>query len=50
MCDASDFSVGAALGQQRDNKPFVIYYASKTLDEAQLLHHGEGNISGGLCR
>jgi len=35
MCDASDYVVGAILGQQRDKKPYVIYYASKTLDEAQ---------------
>ncbi|XP_024042132.1 uncharacterized protein LOC112099218 [Citrus clementina] len=36
MCDASDFAVGAVLGQRRDDKPFVIYYASKTLDSAQM--------------
>ncbi|XP_024041540.1 uncharacterized protein LOC112098940 [Citrus clementina] len=36
MCDASDFAVGAVLGQRRDGKPFVIYYASKTLDSAQM--------------
>jgi len=35
MCDASDHAVGAVLGQKRDKKPVVIYYASKTLDEAQ---------------
>ncbi|XP_075499282.1 uncharacterized protein LOC142537670 [Primulina tabacum] len=36
MCDASDIAVGAVLGQ-RQNKVFhTIYYASKTLDEAQL--------------
>ncbi|XP_075483649.1 uncharacterized protein LOC142523803 [Primulina tabacum] len=36
MCDASDTAVGAVLGQ-RQNKVFhTIYYASKTLDEAQL--------------
>ena len=35
MCDASDYAVGAALGQKIDGKPVVIYYASKTLDEAQ---------------
>jgi len=35
MWDANDFGVGAVLGQQRDKKPFVLYYASKTLDEAQ---------------
>ncbi|XP_075475706.1 uncharacterized protein LOC142509906 [Primulina tabacum] len=36
MCDASDTAVGAVLGQ-RQNKVFhTIYYASKTLDVAQL--------------
>ncbi|WKA13012.1 hypothetical protein VitviT2T_030349 [Vitis vinifera] len=35
MCDASDFAVGAVLGQREDGKPYVIYYASKTLNEAQ---------------
>jgi len=35
MCEASDCAVGAVLGQRRDKKPYVIYYASKTLDEAQ---------------
>ena len=36
MCDASDFVVGAVLGQRKDGKPFVIYYGSKTLDSAQM--------------
>ena len=35
MTDASDFAVGAVLGQRKDKKLHVIYYASKTLDEAQ---------------
>ncbi|KAL0689703.1 hypothetical protein Bca4012_089381 [Brassica carinata] len=35
MTDASDFTVGAVLGQRKDKKLHVIYYASKTLDEAQ---------------
>jgi hypothetical protein len=35
MCDASDFAVGAVLGQRVDNKLNVIHYASKTLDAAQ---------------
>ncbi|XP_020987593.1 uncharacterized protein LOC110275718 [Arachis duranensis] len=29
MCDASDFAVGAMLGQRKDNLVHVIYYASK---------------------
>ena len=35
MCDASDFAIGVMLGQREDGKPYVIYYASKTLNEAQ---------------
>ena len=35
MCDASDYDVGAVLGQREDKKPFMIYYVSKTLDSAQ---------------
>ncbi|KAI3806608.1 hypothetical protein L1987_22518 [Smallanthus sonchifolius] len=36
MCDASDTTIGAVLGQRIDKKPVAIYYASKTLSEAQL--------------
>jgi hypothetical protein len=35
MCDASDYAVGAVLGQREDKLPHAIYYASKTLLEAQ---------------
>ena len=35
MCDASDYDVGAVLGQRVDKKLNVIQYASKTLDTAQ---------------
>ncbi|CAM8999104.1 unnamed protein product [Rhodiola kirilowii] len=35
MCDASDYAVGAVLGQRMDKKLVVIYYASRTLDAAQ---------------
>ena len=35
MCDACDFAIGVVLGQREDGKPYVIYYASKTLNEAQ---------------
>ena len=34
MCDASDYAVGAVLGQRIDKKLNVIHYASKTLDSA----------------
>ncbi|CAN6711153.1 unnamed protein product [Malus baccata var. baccata] len=36
MCDASDYAVGAVLGQRKDKLPQVIYYASRTLNDAQL--------------
>ena len=36
MCDASDFAVGAVLGQRKNKKMHAIYYASKTLNDAQL--------------
>ncbi|KAL6324695.1 hypothetical protein AAG906_015278 [Vitis piasezkii] len=35
MCDANDFAMGVVLGQREDGKPYVIYYASKTLNEVQ---------------
>ncbi|GKF50350.1 reverse transcriptase domain-containing protein [Tanacetum coccineum] len=35
MCDASDFSVGAVLGRRIDGKFKPIYYASKTLNNAE---------------
>ena len=36
MCDASDLAVGAVLGQRAEGKSYVVYYASKTLNEAQM--------------
>jgi hypothetical protein len=36
MCDASDYAVGAVLGQRKDGRVHTVYYASKTLNEAQL--------------
>jgi hypothetical protein len=36
ICDASDYVVGAVLGQTKDRKHHVIAYASKTLTGAQL--------------
>ena len=35
MCDASDLSIGAVLGQREDGKPHVVYYERKTLNKAQ---------------
>ncbi|XP_062086205.1 uncharacterized protein LOC133792316 [Humulus lupulus] len=36
MCDASDYPIGAVLGQRVGKVPDVIYYASRTLNDAQL--------------
>ncbi|KAM5578073.1 hypothetical protein ABKV19_008411 [Rosa sericea] len=36
MCDASDYAVGAVLGQRKDKRPYAIYYASRTLNDAQM--------------
>ncbi|CAL2228629.1 unnamed protein product [Prunus armeniaca] len=36
MCDALDYAVGAVLGQKVHNVPHAIYYASRTLNDAQL--------------
>ena len=36
MCDASNYAMGAVLGQRVKKLPHVIYYASKTLNDAQL--------------
>ena len=38
MCDASNFAVGAVLGQFIENKQHVIYYSSRILNDAQLNH------------
>ena len=35
ICDASDLAIGAVLGQREGGKPYVFYYARKTLKEAQ---------------
>ncbi|KAM1972879.1 hypothetical protein FF1_019390 [Malus domestica] len=36
MCDASDYALGAVLGQRKNKHSHVIYYASRTLNDAQL--------------
>ncbi|KAL4283068.1 hypothetical protein GQ457_16G022120 [Hibiscus cannabinus] len=36
MCDASDYAVGAVLGQRKGKIFHPIYYASKTLNDAQM--------------
>ena len=34
MCDASDYAVGAVLGQQKGTIFHTLYYASKVLNDA----------------
>jgi hypothetical protein len=36
MCDASDYAVGAVLGQRKEGRVHAVYYASLTINEAQL--------------
>ena len=36
MCDASDYAIGAVLGQKRKMTFQVIYYVSQTLNDVQL--------------
>jgi hypothetical protein len=36
MCNASDYAVGAVLGQRNEGRVHAVCYASKTLNEAQL--------------
>ena len=36
MCDASDYAVGAVLGQRVGKIPHAIYNASRTLNDAQF--------------
>ena len=36
MCDAFDYAIGVVLGQQVDKFSHVIFYFSKTLNDAQL--------------
>ncbi|CAN6718930.1 unnamed protein product [Malus baccata var. baccata] len=43
MCDASDYALGAVLGQRKDKRPHVIYYASPDIERCtiELLHYGK---------
>nr|GEY64238.1 reverse transcriptase domain-containing protein [Tanacetum cinerariifolium] len=38
MCDASDFAIGAVLGQRKTNHFQPIHYASKTMTDAQAYY------------
>ncbi|RVW44407.1 hypothetical protein CK203_070995 [Vitis vinifera] len=51
MCDASDFAIGAVLGQREDGKPYVIYYASKTIERSskELHNYRERIVSCNVC-
>ena len=42
MCDASNYAVGAVLGQCIDKKPTNICYVSKTLADVQLYYTSMG--------
>ena len=35
MCNASDLAIGVVLEQRKEGQPYVVYYASKTLNEEQ---------------
>lgn len=37
MCDARNETVGAVLGQRKDRVPYVIHYASRSLEPAQCI-------------
>ena len=36
MCDVSDYTIGAVLGQRKGRMLHTIYYASKVLNESQI--------------
>ena len=49
MWDASDYVVGAFLGQRVDKKLNIIQYASKTLDNAHRNYATTEKISSCIC-
>ena len=51
MSDASDLAIGAVLRQREEGKLYVVYYASKTLNEAQRNYTttDEKATGSGLC-
>jgi hypothetical protein len=49
MCDASDYVVGAVLGQTKDKKHHAIAYARKTLTGPQLNYATTEKKTPGYC-
>nr|GEU76024.1 reverse transcriptase domain-containing protein [Tanacetum cinerariifolium] len=51
ICNASDFAIGAVLGQHHDKHFRLIHYASKTMIKAESNYttHRKGNVSRGVC-
>nr|GEX57356.1 hypothetical protein [Tanacetum cinerariifolium] len=51
VCDASDFAIGAILGQRQDKHFWPIHYASKTMTEAESKYTTtkKGHVSSGVC-
>ncbi|GJZ00653.1 reverse transcriptase domain-containing protein [Tanacetum coccineum] len=50
MCDASDFAIGAVLGQRKNKHFQPIHYASKTMNEAQTHYTTtEKELLCGVC-
>ncbi|KAJ9551837.1 LOW QUALITY PROTEIN: hypothetical protein OSB04_015882 [Centaurea solstitialis] len=47
MCNASELAIGAVLGQQKDKIFHPIYYASKTLIEAQINYSHRKRVARG---
>ena len=38
ICDASDYAIRLVLGKQRDKNPCIISYASRTLNDTQIMY------------
>ena len=36
MYDTSNYTIRAMMGERKEGKPFVVYYISKTLNNAQM--------------
>ena len=51
MCDASDYAMGAVLGQRTEKIFKAIYYANKTFNKAQENYSTtkKGDSNNGVC-